>query len=68
MDQDLCDRFIKAITEIKTTYPDLRIGQVISNATFIYGGNNNLDVYYISDADLVRSLEEYTANKGKKIP
>jgi hypothetical protein len=44
-----------ALLQVQQTYPTLRIGQIISNAV------GPRDAYYVSDEDLVKALENYTA-------
>ena len=47
------DPMLKRIGEIWKKYPDLRLGQLIKNASF----DSNL--YYIEDEDLIDKIEEF---------
>ncbi len=48
-------RMFVALLQIQQSYPGLRLGQAIANATF------DSDLFNISDEDLVKALENYTA-------
>lgn len=48
------DSILKTIHQIKSTYPGLRIGQIIGNAI-----PTGMDPYYVSDVDLQLYLRIY---------
>jgi hypothetical protein len=58
------ERFIVAIRNAKIAYPELRIGQIISNAIRDYDGQPLNDPFYIEDKGLCEYVENFLKNHG----
>lgn len=50
-------RMFVALLQAQQTYPTLRMGQIIDNATTLRSNSSGL--FFMSDEDLVKALEEY---------
>jgi hypothetical protein len=58
-------RISNAIFAIKTNFPDLRLGQILINAS--EGDDRVMDLFYIEDDELARLLEKHIVQlKGMK--
>mgnify|MGYP007044034736 CR=1 FL=1 len=53
---------ILALQRAKRLFPELRVGQIIVNAT------NKTDPYNIPDAELAKSIEDYCDRGGHRSP
>ena len=49
---------VKVILQTKTKFPELRVGQIISNAVRHHTEGKTCDSYYISDEKLLVALTE----------
>ena len=56
--KEICDRLAVAWEK----YPDLRLGQLLSNAENIYRQENNtyFPLFYIEDEELISYIEKFT--------
>lgn len=49
--------FINLMVQVKARYPDLRIGQIISNA--MYKAGIKTEMFYVEDSELVRAVQTF---------
>ena len=55
-------QFVAAISAVQRICPDLRVGQIISNAASVASGpGGEDDIYYLPDDALTRAIERYAA-------
>lgn len=50
-------RMFVALLNIQQTYPTIRLGQIIDNATTLR--SNSPGLFFMSDEELIKALEEY---------